>query len=77
VEINLNILHFYSQGCVQLVLIWDKKIVVDPVDTFTFTDVCSESFCSLRRWSFKRQKEARKLVSVWKEFVTEGRLRMF
>ena len=28
-------------------------------DTFTFTEVCSESVCSLRRWSFKRSKEAR------------------
>ena len=48
-----------------MLLIWDKKIVIEPVDTFTFTEVCSESFCSLRRWSFKRQKEAK--IGEWLE----------
>jgi hypothetical protein len=36
-------------------------------DTFTFTEVCSESVCSLRRWSFKHFKEAR--IGEWLERI--------
>jgi hypothetical protein len=37
------------------------------VDTFTFTEVCSEYFCSLRRWSFKRKNEAK--IGEWLERI--------
>jgi len=37
----------------------NKRIVVDLIDTFTFTEVCSRCFCSLRRCSFKHFKEAK------------------
>ena len=39
--------------------------IADLADTFTFTEVCSESVCSLRRWSFKRLEEAK--IDEWLE----------
>jgi len=45
----------------------NKKIVVDPIDTFTFTEVCSRYFCSLHRWYFKHFKEAR--IGEWLERI--------
>jgi len=45
----------------------NKKIGTYPIDTFTFTEVCSIYFCSLRRWSFKHFKEAK--IGEWLERI--------
>ncbi len=49
----------------QFLLTHATKIDAYPVDTFTFTEICSESVCILRQWSYKHFREAK--IGEWLE----------